>query len=67
MIHEGVRGDDPRDGDEDSPWYVVPADNKWFTRVIVAAAMIDAMSSLKFSYPVESDAKREELAERGSC
>ena len=32
---------------EDSPWYVVPADNKWFTRVIVAAAVIDALASLK--------------------
>ncbi|HKG97976.1 MAG TPA: polyphosphate kinase 2 family protein, partial [Pyrinomonadaceae bacterium] len=31
---------------EDSPWYVVPADNKWFTRVIVAAAVIDALASL---------------------
>ena len=29
-----------------APWYVVPADNKWFTRVIVAAAVIDALASL---------------------
>ena len=48
---------------KDSPWYVVPADNKWFTRVIVAAAVIDALSSLDLSYPIVSEAKRKELAE----
>jgi PPK2 family polyphosphate:nucleotide phosphotransferase len=48
---------------EDSPWYVVPADNKWFTRVIVAAAVIDALAKLKVDYPQVSDAKRLELAE----
>jgi hypothetical protein len=44
-----------------APWYVVPADNKWYTRVIVAAAIIDAMSSLKLHYPVVSASKRKEL------
>jgi PPK2 family polyphosphate:nucleotide phosphotransferase len=48
---------------ENSPWYVVPADNKWFTRVIVAAAIIDTLDSLKLNYPKVSDAKRKELAE----
>lgn len=47
---------------EDSPWYVVPADNKWFTRVVVAAAVIDTLASLKLAYPVVSAAKRQELA-----
>jgi len=47
---------------EDSPWYVVPADRKWFTRVIVAAAVIDALASLNLRYPEVSAAKREELA-----
>ena len=46
---------------ENSPWYVVPADNKWFTRVIVAAAVIDALASLKLQYPKVSAAKRREL------
>jgi PPK2 family polyphosphate:nucleotide phosphotransferase len=46
----------------DSPWYVVPADNKWFTRVIVAAAVIDALASLNLQYPKVDDAKRAELA-----
>jgi PPK2 family polyphosphate:nucleotide phosphotransferase len=48
---------------ENSPWYVVPADNKWFTRVIVAAAIIDTLDSLKLNYPKVGDAKRKELAE----
>ena len=48
---------------KDSPWYVVPADNKWFTRVIVAAAVIDALSSLDLSYPIVGPAKKKELAE----
>jgi PPK2 family polyphosphate:nucleotide phosphotransferase len=46
---------------ENSPWYVVPADNKWFTRVIVAAGVIDALASLKLQYPKVSAAKRQEL------
>ena len=45
-----------------APWYVVPADNKWFTRVVVAAAVIDALSSLDLTYPTISDAKRKDLA-----
>ncbi|EDY17222.1 protein of unknown function DUF344 [Chthoniobacter flavus Ellin428] len=47
---------------EHSPWYVVPADNKWFTRVVVAAAIIDAMASMNLHYPKVSSAKRKELA-----
>jgi len=47
---------------ENSPWYVVPADNKWFTRVIVAAAVIDTLAAMKLQYPKVSEAKREELA-----
>jgi len=35
----------------DAPWYVVPADNKWYTRTIVAAAVIDALASLNLAYP----------------
>jgi PPK2 family polyphosphate:nucleotide phosphotransferase len=47
---------------EDSPWYVVPADNKWFTRVIVASAVIDALASLKLAYPKVGPEKAKELA-----
>ena len=41
---------------EQSPWYVVPADRKWFTRLVVSAAIIDAIQSLDPRYP-EVDAK----------
>jgi PPK2 family polyphosphate:nucleotide phosphotransferase len=44
-----------------SPWYVVPADNKWYTRVIVAAAVIDALASMKLRYPKVTEAKRKDL------
>jgi PPK2 family polyphosphate:nucleotide phosphotransferase len=47
----------------DAPWYVVPADNKWFTRVVVASAIIDAMVSMDLSYPQVDKEKRAELAE----
>jgi PPK2 family polyphosphate:nucleotide phosphotransferase len=47
---------------EHAPWYVVPADNKWFTRLVVAAAVVDAMAGLELHYPVLSKAKRRELA-----
>jgi PPK2 family polyphosphate:nucleotide phosphotransferase len=45
-----------------APWYVVPADNKWFTRVVVAAAVIDALASLNLRYPKVSASKLRELA-----
>jgi hypothetical protein len=45
-----------------APWYVVPADNKWFTRVVVAAAVIDALADLDLAYPKVDDGKLKELA-----
>jgi PPK2 family polyphosphate:nucleotide phosphotransferase len=47
---------------KDSPWYVVPADNKWYTRVVVAAAVIDALASLDLHYPKVDEAQLERLA-----
>ena len=47
---------------EHSPWYVVPADHKWFTRLVVAAAIVDALASLGLEYPTVSAAQRRELA-----
>jgi PPK2 family polyphosphate:nucleotide phosphotransferase len=44
-----------------APWYVVPADNKWFTRLVVAAAIIDALGSLDLHFPRVSAAKRRDL------
>ena len=46
---------------KDAPWYVVPADNKWYTRMIVAAAVVDALGELDLEYPKVDDAKRKEL------
>jgi len=34
-----------------APWYVVPADNKWFTRLVVAAAIVENMSALDLEFP----------------
>lgn len=48
---------------KDSPWYVIPADNKWFTRLAVAAAVIDSLSSLYLKYPEVSEQQQKELLE----
>jgi len=45
-----------------APWYVVPADNKWFTRMVVAAAVIDALDSLDLQYPNVGKQQAKELA-----
>ena len=47
---------------EQAPWMVVPADHKWFTRLVVAATVIDALASLDLHYPTLSEADRGELA-----
>jgi PPK2 family polyphosphate:nucleotide phosphotransferase len=47
---------------KESPWYVVPADNKWFTRVVVASAVIETLTRLNLAYPRVDDAKRAEIA-----
>src|SRR5579884_2388368 len=46
---------------KDAPWHVVPADNKWFTRLVVAAAIVDTLEDLKLAYPTVDPAKRKEL------
>ena len=46
----------------DAPWYVVPADNKWFSRLVVAAATIVALGTLDLEFPKVDDEKRAELA-----
>jgi PPK2 family polyphosphate:nucleotide phosphotransferase len=47
---------------KESPWYVVPADNKWFTRIIVSAAVIETFASLGLHYPAVGKEKLKELA-----
>jgi len=48
---------------KNAPWYVVPADNKWYTRLVVAASLIDALASLDLSYPKVDKRKLIELEE----
>ncbi len=46
---------------DEAPWYVVPADHKWFTRLVVAGAIIGALEDLELAYPAVDAHKREEL------
>jgi hypothetical protein len=45
----------------EAPWYVVPADQKWFTRLVVAAALAQALDGLKLQYPAVTGAALKEL------
>jgi PPK2 family polyphosphate:nucleotide phosphotransferase len=44
-----------------APWFVIPADNKWFTRLAVAAAIVDTLDGLNLSYPKVDAQKKKEL------
>jgi PPK2 family polyphosphate:nucleotide phosphotransferase len=44
-----------------APWFVIPADNKWFTRLVVAAAIVDTLEELALSYPKLDPEKRKQL------
>ena len=44
-----------------APWFVIPSDNKWFTRLIVASAIIQALDELRLSFPDVDKAKKKEL------
>jgi PPK2 family polyphosphate:nucleotide phosphotransferase len=46
-----------------APWHIIPADNKWFTRLVVADIIVDQLKSLKLSYPTVSEAHQLELLE----
>jgi PPK2 family polyphosphate:nucleotide phosphotransferase len=45
-----------------APWHIVPADHKWFTRLVVAEVIVEALESLDLAFPKLSRAKRQELA-----
>jgi polyphosphate kinase 2 (PPK2 family) len=47
---------------KNAPWYVVPADNKWFSRIVVAAAVIETLDGLDLHYPKVSKERLNELA-----
>jgi hypothetical protein len=44
-----------------APWYVVPADRKWFTRLVVSAALAETLEGLDLSYPAVTEAQRAAL------
>ena len=46
---------------EAAPWYIVPADNKWFTRLAVAATIYHTLEKLDLTYPMVTDEKKAEL------
>jgi PPK2 family polyphosphate:nucleotide phosphotransferase len=46
---------------EHAPWYVVPADNKWFTHLVVSSVIVRALQELRLSYPQIDEARRKEL------
>jgi PPK2 family polyphosphate:nucleotide phosphotransferase len=48
---------------EHAPWYVVPADNKWFTRLVVAQAVVNTLKGMNLKYPKVSGAERAALAQ----
>jgi PPK2 family polyphosphate:nucleotide phosphotransferase len=47
---------------EDAPWFVIPADHKWFMRLVVGSAVVDALKDLDLQYPVVDAEKKKELA-----
>jgi hypothetical protein len=47
---------------DQAPWYVVPADNRWFTRLVVAAAIVETVEALDLAYPKVSAEQKKELA-----
>lgn len=71
-IHERRYWDDYQDAYEDmirntatkhAPWYVVPADNKWFTRLVVSTVIVDTLESLDLAYPKVEPKKKVALEE----
>ncbi len=70
-IRERACWDDYQDAYEDmirntasehSPWYIVPADHKWFSRLVISTVLVETLESLKLSYPKVGASERKELA-----
>jgi len=51
----------------EAPWYVLPADNKWFTRLVAAAAIVEALDRLKLDYPKVTGAALKDLEKAGKA
>lgn len=48
---------------KDAPWYIIPADKKWFTRLAVSEVIVEKLESMKLHYPVVTEEHKTELAE----
>lgn len=48
---------------KNAPWYIIPADKKWFTRLAVSEIIVKKLESMKLAYPTVSEAHRKELAQ----
>jgi PPK2 family polyphosphate:nucleotide phosphotransferase len=46
---------------DDAPWYIVPADRKWWARTVIAAIIVDALDSVDLTFPTLGDRNKEEL------
>src|SRR5271165_3610442 len=57
-FEEAIRGT----ASKQTPWYVVPTDNKWFTRLVVAAAIVEVVEELNLTYPKVDAEKKKQLA-----
>jgi PPK2 family polyphosphate:nucleotide phosphotransferase len=62
QYHEAYEDMIRRTSTSSAPWYVVPADHKWFTRVVVAAAIVDGLAELDLEYPTVSKAQSKTIA-----
>jgi PPK2 family polyphosphate:nucleotide phosphotransferase len=48
---------------KEAPWHVVPADNKWFTRLVISTVVVETLESLDLAYPKVNAGKKKELEE----
>src|SRR3979411_1675575 len=71
-IHERAHWNEYMEANEDmirntatsaAPWFAVPADHKWFARLVVAGAGVDTLDELNLAYPTVDSERQEELAE----
>ncbi len=63
QYHEAYEAMIQNTSTEESPWYVIPADTKWYTRLAVAAVIIDTLSGLDLRYPTVNPERRAALAQ----
>jgi PPK2 family polyphosphate:nucleotide phosphotransferase len=49
--------------EDHAPWYIIPADKKWFTRIAISRIIIDTFKSMKLKHPVLSDSEKLKLEE----